>query len=89
MVHRGFCGVNSRKTSQALSKVVEVDQGVRLPIIFGFGNEIEGRPLIRGGLRLDEFALPIMVVVSATGQHNKTTQFDRSSVGGIFRSKGH
>src|SRR5262245_29074694 len=36
MVQRGLCGVNNLSTSQALSRVVEVAQGVLRPTDFGF-----------------------------------------------------
>ena len=41
MVQRGFRGVNSLSTSQALSRVVEVAQGVflRITVVFDFGFE--------------------------------------------------
>jgi hypothetical protein len=57
MVQRGFCGVNSRSTSQALSRVVEVAQGVFLRIIFAFGFRFEERPLISCDTRCLDFAL--------------------------------
>ena len=46
MVHRDFCGVNSLSTSQALSSVVEVAQGVFLANILGVGLVAVKRPPI-------------------------------------------
>jgi hypothetical protein len=57
MVQRGFCGVNSRSTSQALSRVVEVAQGVFLRIIFAFGFRFEEWPLFSSDTRCLDFAL--------------------------------
>jgi hypothetical protein len=51
MVQRGFCGVNSLSRSQALSRVVEVAQGVFLPSIFGLDLGLMERPLILFGSR--------------------------------------
>src|SRR5262245_9548105 len=64
MVQRGLCGVNSRSTSQALSSVVEVAQGVFLRTIFAFGFGCEERPLTSCDLsrRLD-FTLPVINMV--------------------------
>ena len=55
MVHRGFCGVNRLSRSQALSSVVEVAQGVFLPMIFGFDLEFKERPLISCDARCLDF----------------------------------
>jgi len=64
MVHRGFCGVNSLNTSQALSRVVEVAQGVFLTAIFAFGLGFEERPLVSSNRsRRLEFALPFIAIV--------------------------
>ena len=64
MVHRGFCDVNSRSTSQALSKVVEVAQGVFLTTTFGFDFEVKERPpILTDRSRLLDFALPVIDTV--------------------------
>jgi hypothetical protein len=57
MVQRGFCGVNSLSTSQALSRVVEVAQGVFLLTVFGFGLELRGRRLLSCDSRCLDFDL--------------------------------
>jgi hypothetical protein len=55
MVQRGFRGVNSLSTSQALSSVVEVAHGVFLATIFGFDLEFKERPLISCDARCLDF----------------------------------
>ena len=64
MVQRGFWRVNSLSTSQALSRVVDVAQGVFLTAIFAFGLGFEGRLLVscNRSRRLD-FALPVIDTV--------------------------
>jgi len=57
MVQRGFWGVNNLSTSQALSKLVDVDQGVFLATVFGFDLEFKERPLISCDSRCLGFAL--------------------------------
>ena len=69
MVQRGFCGVNSLSTSQALSRVVEVAQGVFLRIIFAFGLGFEKRPLISCDSRWLDFALVVIRQISITHQN--------------------
>src|SRR5262249_55030035 len=64
MVHRGFCGVNSLSTSQALSRVVEVAQGVFLTTTFGFDFEVKERPpILTDRSRWLDFALPVIDTV--------------------------
>ena len=70
MVQRGFRGVNSLSTSQALSRVVEVAQGVFLPIIFAFGPEFEERPLISFGSRRGLDCSFRIIDIVLIGNHN-------------------
>jgi hypothetical protein len=71
MFQRGFRGVNSISTSQALSRVVEVAQGVflRITVVFDFG--FEERLLISAdwSRRLDFALLTIYFLISALFCH--------------------